>query len=95
MFYHVTISQNIDLEPMYFGPKLRETIRLKIVDKVCSCLQQQEQQQLRSCKHGCLRKSNSATGISSRQRTATEPHMRQQMQMKAISGLPAAHSLLQ
>ncbi|WIA22333.1 hypothetical protein OEZ85_004647 [Tetradesmus obliquus] len=34
MFFHVTISQNIDLEPMYFGPKLRETIRLKIVDKV-------------------------------------------------------------
>eukprot|EP00775_Hariotina_reticulata_P002016 gene2016-2338_t len=34
MFYHVSITQNIDLEPMYFGPKLRETIRLKITDKV-------------------------------------------------------------
>jgi hypothetical protein len=36
MFYHVSITQNIDLEPMYFGPKLRETIRLKITDKVRS-----------------------------------------------------------
>lgn len=34
MFYHVSIQQSIDLEPMYFGPKLRETICLKITDKV-------------------------------------------------------------
>eukprot|EP00879_Flechtneria_rotunda_P004318 GHRR01004568.1.p1 GENE.GHRR01004568.1~~GHRR01004568.1.p1 ORF type:complete len:176 (+),score=45.46 GHRR01004568.1:873-1400(+) len=34
MFYHVTITQNIDLEPMHFGQKLRETIRTKVVDKV-------------------------------------------------------------
>lgn len=37
MFYHVSIQQSIDLEPMYFGPKLRETICLKITDKVGSC----------------------------------------------------------
>lgn len=34
MFYHVSIQQSIDLEPMYFGPKLRDTICLKITDKV-------------------------------------------------------------
>jgi DNA-directed RNA polymerase subunit E'/Rpb7 len=34
MFYHVTIQQSIDLEPMFFGPKLRDTISLKITDKV-------------------------------------------------------------
>eukprot|EP00878_Enallax_costatus_P004561 GHUV01004802.1.p1 GENE.GHUV01004802.1~~GHUV01004802.1.p1 ORF type:complete len:174 (+),score=17.15 GHUV01004802.1:291-812(+) len=34
MFYHVTMEQGIDLEPMFFGPKLKETIRMKIVDKV-------------------------------------------------------------
>jgi DNA-directed RNA polymerase subunit E'/Rpb7 len=49
MFYHVTISQNIDLEPMYFGPKLKETIRMKIVDKVRQSLQQTQQQLLLSC----------------------------------------------
>jgi hypothetical protein len=34
MFYHVTIQQSIDLEPMFFGRQLRDTISLKITDKV-------------------------------------------------------------
>lgn len=38
MFYHVSIQQSIDLEPMYFGPKLRDTITMKITDKVCVVL---------------------------------------------------------
>lgn len=34
MFYHVSMEQGIDLEPMFFGPKLKDTIRMKIVEKV-------------------------------------------------------------
>jgi hypothetical protein len=34
MFYHVSIQQSIDLEPMYFGSQLRDTICRKITDKV-------------------------------------------------------------
>jgi len=34
MFYHVTLSQNIDLEPRHFGARIRETIRNKLVEKV-------------------------------------------------------------
>lgn len=53
MFYHVSIQQSIDLEPMYFGPKLRETICLKITDKVgiasSHALDAAERIQIRRC----------------------------------------------
>lgn len=41
MFYHVSIQQSIDLEPMYFGSQLRDTICRKITDKVGRTFKQQ------------------------------------------------------
>jgi DNA-directed RNA polymerase subunit E'/Rpb7 len=34
MFYYVTLTQNIDLEPRWFGKQLHRTLKQKLVEKV-------------------------------------------------------------
>eukprot|EP00877_Chromochloris_zofingiensis_P002996 jgi/Chrzof1/12698/Cz07g04130.t1 len=33
MFYHVQISQTIDLEPQHFGPNLKRVLKEKVIEK--------------------------------------------------------------